>query len=440
MRVKITATSILYFIAFTACTFSSCISFAIIHTAPIVLPARKIALTQFLPLHRYRLFKSNLKGEAISIPFQIDEKDHFGDYILDKGPLPNTQHSNGVFDNEDELSFMGEDVGPAIQPKSWKMKAPDAIYEIKFSNKQQGTKEGAVYLGAYYSKAPPKSSKSYVTFNLNNAEVVTSRFRYKFDKDNYIVVRGIDINKTRTKKIAIINSSTLFLKADLKYFLTLDVNHRDIKSFLEAYKVGPIRCIARVTFNYRLFRLNIDIGMYTEVSFFSNSVTLPAIVDNPMDGDRILNKGSEFYYGFAFFESPKQLKIDTNMSPYKSTFSNLLGKTKVEDQYWFNVSAKEYNIYVHMKPSLQMKQVGNTPTFFRENTTAHELKSRSLEPKPLGESQVNFAIAMDISSFREGLHEIEIELFVENKANKVALQEYKNLYKWQYSLKRLSTK
>lgn len=415
-------------------------SFAGIHTVPIIIPAQMIRSAQYHPVGMYRVFKSLPDGTAEPIPFQIDEKDRYGDYILGEGKLPNTKFSNGIFDFRDELTIMGNDVGIIKIPTKWPFKQPSVLYEVIFKDKH-GTDKGAIYIGAYFNKPPEPSDRNYVNFLLNNAEIVTSRYRYRFDHKNYLVVRGVDINQKGGKTHPLIDSSTLFLRADLKYFLTLDINQESITSELEAYKRGPIRCIARVNFNYKILKLNFDMGMYTEVSFFSNSVVLPALIDNPLDGKKILNKGSLFYYGFAFMDNPWTLRIDTNMPEFQeSTILDFLkGKRKAENNYWFTAMSRDYMIYVEMKPSAQMKLSGNVPMFYRENTPASDLRKRSSGASVLGDSPVNLAIAVDLTAFNEGMHNVAIKLFVENRESKEILEEYKDSDSWSYSAKRLSS-
>ena len=410
--------------------------FAGIHNVPIVIPAHTIRAVQYHPVKMYRVFRTEKDGSAAPIPFQIDEKDRYGDYILDEGPLPNTKFSNGIFDNKDEISIMGNDVGLAKIPNKWPFKKPSILYEVLFKKDHN---QGAVYVGVYYRDPPPLSPRRYVSFNINRAEILTSRYRYRFDRSNYLIIRGVDIVKNRKDLIPLIDTSTLFLQADLKYFLTLSVNEENIESNLEAYKKGPVRCIARVNFNYSILKLNFDLGMYTEVSFFSNSVILPALVDNPLDGKKVLNKGSQFYYGFALVDNPRDLSIETNMPEYRE--SNILdflkGKKKVEKQYWFTALSSNYMIYVEMAPSIQMQKTGSVPMFFKEDVSANQLKKRPSYANPLGESRANFAISLDLTSFTEGVHIIAIRLYVENKRNPKILEEYKTIKDWTTDSRRI---
>lgn len=410
-----------------------------IHTAPIVMTARSIRAVQYHPINMYRVFRAEEDGTAVQIPFQIDEKDRYGDFILPDGPNPNTKFSNGIFDYLDELSIMGNDIGPRVVPNKWNFKKPSVLYEVRF-NFPEKNKEGAVYIGAYFSNPPPIDPRRYVNFNLENNEILTSRYKYRFDPQNYLVVRGVDITNRAFGARRLLDSSTFYLRADLKYFLTFNINQEDITSELDAYKAGPIRTIARVNFNYTLLKLNFDLGMYTEVSFFSNSVILPALIDNPLEGAKSLNKGSLFYYGFALMDSPKRLKIESNMTKYeqKGLLSSLLGqKDKVKDQYWLTAVAPTYMFYMELQPSQQMKKVGNLPMYYAENVPASSLKGRDTDASPLGESPVNIAIAFDLQAFSAGIHEVKFRLFVENLKNTHILNDYKDLNKWIISSKRL---
>lgn len=385
----------------------------------------------------YRLFKTNSKGEAEPIPFQIDELNQYADYVLPNGQLNNGKEGNGVFDLRDELSFMASDAGEVQKPQSWPFKKPSILYEIKIS---KDDKSGAVYVGIYFVSPPDLSDRSYVAFDTNNSEIKTSRFIYKFDKKNHLVVRGVDLQKPEGGIKPLIDSSTFYLKADLKYFLTFEVNHRDIESKLEAYKTGPIRTIVRVSFTYKMLRLNFDLGMYTEVSFFSNAVFLPAIMYNPLDGGKSLNQGSGFYYGFQMHDNPSGLNFETNMPNYEtsSILDFLSGRKKVHPLYWASAYNEDYTIYFEVKPSQQMMQVGNVPMLYKETVDGKALGPRVKDKAlPLGKSPVNLGLYFDLTRFDEGEHTVSFNLYFENSNDKEQLEVLKSLSYWNIESKRL---
>lgn len=415
---------------------------AAIHKAPIIIQGKQIRQVSNYPIDTYRLFRTSPQGEAVPIPFQIDEINEFGDYILSEGGTIPGETGNGIFDQQDEIAIMGDDVGPLQKPTIWPQGlAPNILFEINLSftggQNPMGDNTGAVYLGIYFKPAPPLSTKRYVIFNRREGEVVTSRYNYQFDLQNYLVVRGVDMlpakKEPSSKPERILDSSTFYMKADLKYFLTVEVNHRSVKSAIEAFKVGPVRSIVRVTFFYTLLKLNFELGMYTEVSFFSNSVILPAVMYNPLDGPKSLNSGSGFYYGFSLVQNPGDINVETNMLPYKeSGFLDFFKSgNKINPLYWISASAKDRMMYVEINPSAQMQKDGIAPMFYLEKKSAAEIKDRgSTSPSPLGKSPVNMGLFFDLTKFNEGDHFMAFRLFFENTYEQKILESFKTLSQW----------
>ncbi len=401
------------------------------HSAPVVIPASKLKELQFAPLQTIFLFASDAQGIASIIPFQIDEKDKYSDFILDQGRLPNQSASNKVFDHDDELSFMGEDMGPVLPPKKWPGTKPSRVVEIKES---LGTRSGAVYAAIFERDPPALSPRHYVSFNLAKAEVVTGKYSYRFNHDNYLVVRDVAINE-RTTPYPLLDSSTFYLRADFKFFVSISVNQSAIKSSLEAYKTGPIRAITRVNFDYNILTLKLDLGMYTEVSFFANSVLLPAIVENPLNSKKILNRGSLFYYGFSLVENPGTLGVNANMPPYQQG-DDPFGKitdafVKADGRYWVSAGQQHFMFFLEMITSPEMREDKNIPTFFTENASGKDIASRPSNAAPLGRSPVNVALAMSLANLREGVHKMFLRLFIENHYDQATLQSFSTLDQWQ---------
>ncbi len=438
-----------------------------IHRAPVIIPARKLKDIADYPVQNYRLYRTDAKGVAYPIPFQIDEVNRIGDYVMPDGPIPNAKTGDGVFSEADELSFMGDDVGEVMRPTSWpENKVPENVYELKLTPpgsqdfEHNGVREGAVYIAVFSQNPPAVSTEKYVVFSLGSGEVVTSRYRYRFDKKNYLVVNGVEMippNKSAAgvntgvtpippSNVPLIDSSTFYAKADLKYFLTVQVNHRSVNSRLEAFKTGPIRTIVRVTFIYTFLKLNFEVGMYTEVSFFSNSVILPAIIYNPLDGIKSLNKGSGFYYGFSLTESPRHYQFDTNMRSYQdlvdaeaNLFSFLKKDVPIEKDYWASLVGEDRMMYIMLKPSHTMLQDRNVPYYYVSEKSGSELKARDNNLlNPLIQSPVNFGLYFDLTRFREGEHFMSFQLFFENKKDYKILDVFKNLDKWRARLSKVS--
>src|SRR5690606_10367537 len=180
--------------------------------------------------------------------------------------------------------------------------------------------------------------------------------------------------------------------------------HRSINSELEAFKIGPIRSIVRVSFHYTFLKLNFELGMYTEISFFPNAVFLPAIMYNPLDGGKSLNSGSGFSYGMALRDNPNEFSVTSNMPPYKEAgfLDFFQTKPKTEDIYWIMASGKDRMLYMEISPSREMRQAGAIPMLYQENIAGTKISERGAQkPQPLGKSPVNMALHFDMTKFSE---------------------------------------
>lgn len=433
--------------------------FAEVHKAPVVLPGTLLRAATGFPVDVYRLFRTGPKGEAVPIPFQIDEINDFSDYILDQGPVKD--RPDGVFDMRDELSFMGEDFGPQRAPQKWlTAKSPDFVFEIsaRLASDSSDNPAGAVYLAVFNQHPLPElSKKNYVVFSPASGEVRTSRYRYRFDPKNHLVALGIDVrdNSSPTSlddKAAVwrpmLDSSTFYLKADLKYFLTLEINHRDVSSRIEAYRTGPIRTIVRVVFFYSFLKINFELGMYTEISLFSNSVNLPAVMYNPVDGGKTFNSGSGFYYGFALVDSPASYEISTNIPEYgetknsKAMFSSWFGDESspaLLPSYSLSMRKNDLALFMEVEPSAQMLKKRNIPYIYKSVESSKDLKMRpnGNVAQPLGRSLVNLALYFDLTKFDKGDQSIGFKLLFDNQADKNTLKHFSELKNWSYQLNRV---
>lgn len=395
---------------------------AYLHPLPISISARDVPF-QYYGKDMYILFVTQPDGSPKPIPFQIDERDPYGDFILEKGKNPNSQFSNGIFDRDDVMSFMGADVGPVQAPTKWPFAKPQVMYELLIKGKGAAQGQvGAVYVGIYYQRRPDISSLQYVSFDPGRGQVQTSRFIYHFHPKNYLVVNGVDIlsKETRAAK-RIISSSTFSVAADLGAILpTVTLDHTDIDSELDAYRIGPIRAIARVNFNLN-FLVKIELGMYTEVSFFSNAINLPAIIDNPLGGDGFsLRRGSFFYYGFAANDNPSELSIETNMLPFTyGEVSETDQRRFSSDHYQLSGASKDFMLRLEFTPSQEMKKARSIPMFYKEDITALGMKKvASRTGNKLGEGQVNLAVGFDMSTLTTGIHDVAFNIFLENYQSK----------------------
>ena len=409
-----------------------------IHSTPVILSAHKHYAFSGFPLPTYRLIK-NQGGHARIIPFQIDEKNLYEDFVMDhhltEEEKEHPAQGNGLFDGADELSFMGDDSGLKDLPQHWGFTKPDYLFRVDAFPGSKEAQSGAVFVGIYLdpSTRPALSTKRYVHFDLKNSAIKTSRYHYSFDPKSYLAIRKLDLITSQGVPKRVVETSSFFLKADLKYFLTVRVGHRDITSEIKAYKNGPIRTMIKVSFLYKFLRLNFEMGMYTEVSFFSNMVTLPTIMHNPLEGRKNLNRGSGFYYGFAMPYDLALLDVQTNMRPYKTSRSLLRPSPPVASLYHLSLGDGEFLMQLSIKPSKQMKKSGPALQYYLEKGDPQAILKRDpLRPLPLGEAPVNLGAYLELSNFSEGEHIIDFNLIFENNVSEAMKSSLRSLSHWIY--------
>lgn len=123
-------------------------------------------------------------GALDAVPFQIDEKDPKGDYVMSRpdGSV-DRDADNGRLDDNDELVFMARDAGDRGDPAN-----AAAWEEIQLIDPQ--TKDrGFAYLVAFDRDPPPLSAVSYMQYRekADYDEVVTPYYTLHFPKNNVFI-------------------------------------------------------------------------------------------------------------------------------------------------------------------------------------------------------------------------------------------------------------
>lgn len=145
---------------------------------PVVVSGSNCGLTGE-PIPQYGLY--NFKENTISpIPFQIDEKDENGKFILTKGKLKSKDTDNNRFDANDELVFMAMDSGDKLSDKALLPKNYKACSEIEVTD--PATQEKAwVYLMSFNS-SPENSPVDYVSYDTQSLSFATRNYSGQFNK------------------------------------------------------------------------------------------------------------------------------------------------------------------------------------------------------------------------------------------------------------------
>jgi len=206
---------------------------------PVIVTGQTCSLTGEPILH-YGLYALK-ENRLIPIPFQIDEKDEDGKFILTHGKHITTDNDNNHFDANDELVFMAMDTGEKLPGKALLPQGYKACAEIEVTGPVSQEKAW-VYLMAF-NTPEYKSSLDYVSYNHKTLSFSTRNYSGHYNKkfpvgaSKYAFEEGlgghgkdfIDRIKARVK----IKSMGI----------TLNRSEEDITVEEEGYIDGPVRVV-----------------------------------------------------------------------------------------------------------------------------------------------------------------------------------------------------
>ncbi len=185
------------------------------------------------PIPDFRLFVYN--GSTIeAIPFQIDERDVDGKYLVEEGPQG--CKGDGAFNLQDELVFMARDVGTNLGPKTPSVCEQAVIISLVDINRHI---TGYVLL-ALCENPPPLSSKDYVQIDINNRTIRALSYGFGWREApvyyyDYLTIGGGNDLLDRIKVRCSIG----------KWGMTYTFSEEDFHTSFVGYTDGPVRVVWR---------------------------------------------------------------------------------------------------------------------------------------------------------------------------------------------------
>ena len=109
-------------------------------------------------------------GKLSSIPFQVDERDRKGHYIMTSGKRAGKDEDGGKLDANDELVFLGMDTGDRLSESE--QLAGGSRAEITLTDPRYPNHRAWAYLGKYDSAAP-RSNVDYVRYDSSTEQIIS---------------------------------------------------------------------------------------------------------------------------------------------------------------------------------------------------------------------------------------------------------------------------
>ncbi len=231
---------------------------------PIVIPARDLTCSHGAAPQRIGLFSCS--EACAAIPWQLDERDSAGDYVLDQGPRASSDGDHGLIDNNDDLTVMWSDLGTT--PGAQIPGHPECIDEVAV---QLGDSRRLLY-AARFREPAPRALARYVEYDVAADRMQGRVVDLTFGKPT---PRGLALRSGPAAGLDLLDR--LKIRAYARFFgiFPLYRDEDDILSVYEAWRIGPIRVIrrerkwVRLAFGFRTPYIR------TETMFYRDFVQLP---------------------------------------------------------------------------------------------------------------------------------------------------------------------
>ena len=211
----------------------------------IIVAGRTLPAAMGWPIAQVRAFRF-AQGQAVPIPFQIDEKLKNGKYALTAGN--DRQADDGVFDDNDELVFMASDTGDQ-GAKSALPNQPTAVAELTISDPADGGKAW-VYLARYETNPPPLSTGDYVVYDNTRTFIDTLRYQMGFHQQALLSIGHLSVKPAGggDNTDIVDRLKVRFSATTLGGMVKIEKNENEFVSRTLGWIDGPVR-IVRATAN-----------------------------------------------------------------------------------------------------------------------------------------------------------------------------------------------
>ncbi|MCX5867549.1 MAG: hypothetical protein NT009_08785 [Proteobacteria bacterium] len=256
------------------------------------------------------------EGKLVPIPFQIDEINKEGEWVLTQVPptqagaglKPERDDDDGNLDENDELAFMARDAGDRVPPEGY---PPEALKvdEIMIRDPIDGGKSW-VYL-CFFKGSFAHSHRDYVAYVFPEDQIKTGNYVMGFPPELPIAPGMISIHGSPS----ILDRMKIRLKVKI-LGIEFSLAESNFISRLSLYKDGPIRVIRRTRSAIKFIGMFRSPSAAVENIFYENAVVIPIWIRLPYS-----TKAFKFLIPYIIVRGTADLKnmhgwkLKTNLDP-----------------------------------------------------------------------------------------------------------------------------
>lgn len=277
----------------------------------VIVRGARLDKLQGTPLGELRLFAWD--GKALSaIPFQIDERTHDEGFAYELGrhPLSDTDQ---LFDANDELVFMAEDVGSQVAKDAIRL-GQETCTELRIFDPVSG-EHGWVYLLRYTTAPPPPSAQRYLTIDWQDGEFAgwtgpwvevacSPRHGNLFDLAQLSFVNADRVAQPNVLDRAKVAFNGTYL------FLDIERAMDEMRAQIISYVQGPIRLVASLQVEAYLIWDHWVRSTRGRLKLYANRLEIEFELALPVPLEA--KSPSELRFSFDFLPRVGPFKIRTN--------------------------------------------------------------------------------------------------------------------------------
>ncbi|MDH5648810.1 MAG: hypothetical protein OEY67_04075 [Gammaproteobacteria bacterium] len=218
-------------------------------------------------------------GKWISIPFQLDRRDHNGLYQIPASQRDQKNESDSIVDGNDELALMTCDLGEKSPPG---LLDSAVIAEVMLTDPRDGTRKWFYVRNELISQYP-SMLRDYVSYDRDRDIIETDNYKIGFSRTLPFLMNHFQRKEPQQRDWSPNIMDTMKIRHFGKFLHKYDFERTqdDYKSRLVAAKDGPIRVIRRTSNRVRMFwfiktpAIEIDFVAYRHNLYVDTLIDLP---------------------------------------------------------------------------------------------------------------------------------------------------------------------
>lgn len=363
-----------FFPIFVALISAICLALPANAATVVEVPGKQLPNLLGQTIDSIRVFASTDGGSAKVIPFQIDEKDSKGQWVMDSASA-----GGSVLDPQDVLLFHLDDAGVAL-----------AGAQVPEGKARAQIFAGGKYVYVIASDTPmAKSSKSYVSYSPTQDRVSTAFYDIGFNL-RQALVQDVLVLHNGSKVADILDRFKVRFNLAIKNFFNFKIEESDVQARVAGTRVGPIRVVRRVVATKKLGPINVIPKSITDFLFYPNWVEVPTTIQNPIEGPKFLEDKTQGLSGYDFTHEVYGSILYASVGTSSATLNGLSEDSEKAFEQgaatWWSLNGPTGSLVVGIQNDPKLEQLGIRPSL----RVIDDAKKNGAPEGEAGESFVGF--------------------------------------------------